>query len=154
MSLLFLILPIEGKPLLLYISTTDRSLGALLAQEDSIGKEREIYYIRRTLNGYEINYTSIEKSCLAIVFTTQQLRHYMLTHTIKLIAIIDPLKYLLSKVNLTRILSKWVMILSEFDIQYVDRKAIKGQAITLHIEFLDVDVLNILVKQWELYFDG
>jgi hypothetical protein len=51
--------PIKGKPLLLYIATTDQSLGALLVEEDSVGKEREIYHISRTLNGYEINYTSI-----------------------------------------------------------------------------------------------
>jgi hypothetical protein len=88
----------------------------LSAQEDSVGKERAVYYISRTLNGYEINYTSIEKACLVVVFATQQLRHYMLTHTIKLIAKIDPLKYILSKDNLTGRLEKWVMMLSEFNI--------------------------------------
>lgn len=59
------------------------------------------------------------------------------------------------------------MILSEFDIQYVDRKAIKGQEITdqlaeapllddhpLHIEFPYADVLTLAAKQWTLYFDG
>ena len=53
----------------------------------------------------------------------------MLTHTINLVSKIDPLKYLLSKASLTGRLAKWVMILSEFDIHYVDRKAIKGQVI-------------------------
>ena len=53
----------------------------------------------------------------------------MLSHTIKLIAKIDPLKYLLSKAALTGQLAKWVMVLSEFDIEYVDRKSIKGQVI-------------------------
>lgn len=53
----------------------------------------------------------------------------MLTHTIKLVAKIDPLKYLLSKAALTGRLAKWVMLLSEFDIQYVERRAIKGKII-------------------------
>lgn len=44
----------------------------------------------------------------------------MLAHTIKLVAKIDPLKYLLSKAALTGRLAKWVMILSEFDIQYIE----------------------------------
>lgn len=91
----------------------------------------------------------------------------MLTHTIKLIAKIDPLKNLLSKSALTRRLAKWVMMLSEFDMQYVDRKATKGQVIVdqlfeaplqddhpMSIEFLDVDVLTISTQQWVLYFDG
>lgn len=53
----------------------------------------------------------------------------MLNKEIKLIAKIDPLKYLLSKASLTGHTAKWVMLLSEFDIEYVDRKAIKIQVI-------------------------
>lgn len=48
---------------------------------------------------------------------------------VKLISKIDPLKYLLSKTTLTGRLTKWIMILSEFDIEYTDRKSIKVQAI-------------------------
>lgn len=121
---------IHGKLLILYISATITSLGALLAQEDQNNKERAIYYINKTLVAYEMNYFVIEKSCLAVVFTSQKLRHYMLAHTTRIIAKIDPLKYLLSKASLMVRLPKWVMILSEFDIEYVERKAIKGQAIT------------------------
>ena len=64
---------IQGKPLILYISTTTSSLGALLAQSDETGKECTIYYISQTLVSYEINYTSIEKACLAMVFASQKL---------------------------------------------------------------------------------
>lgn len=91
----------------------------------------------------------------------------MLTHTIKLVAKIDPLKYLLSKEALTCRLAKWVMILSEFDIQYTEWRAIKGEAIadqlaeaplprkqTMEIDFPDRDVLAISTTQWTLYFDG
>ena len=118
--------PILGKPLILYISATDTSLGAFLAQLDENGKERVIYYISRTLVSYEVNYNNIEKSCLAVVFASQKLRHYMLAHTTHLISKIDPLKYLLSKATLTDKLAKWMMVLSEFDIEYIERKAIKG----------------------------
>src|SRR5271156_6581839 len=102
--------PIQGKHLILYISAMKTSLGALLAQEDTNHKERAIYYISRTLVSYEMNYSAIEKACLA-VFTSQKLQHYMLSHTTRLIAKIDPLKFLLSKASLTGRLAKWVMIL-------------------------------------------
>lgn len=46
----------------------------------------------------------------------------MLSHAVKLICNIDPLKYLLSKTTLTRCLAKWVMLLSEFDIQVCRQK--------------------------------
>lgn len=91
----------------------------------------------------------------------------MLSHSIKLIANIDPLKYLLSKTTLIGRLAKWVMLLSEFDIEYVDRKAIKGQVIVdqladaplmddqpIHREFPDAHILALSMQTWKLYFDG
>lgn len=79
-----------------------------------------------TLVGYELNYSPIKKACLVVVFASQKLQHYMLTYSVKMIAKIDPLKYLLSKIALTGRLAKWVLILSEFDIDYIEQKAIKG----------------------------
>lgn len=53
--------PIKGKPLLLYITALDGSLGALLAQYNDQGKENALYYLSRTLIGAEVNYSPIEK---------------------------------------------------------------------------------------------
>ena len=129
MNLPMLVPLVSHKPLLFYISIMDKSIGALLAQEDDQRKERAIYYISRTLVNYELNYSFIERACLAAVFASQKLRHYRLTHKIKLTSKIYPLKYLLRKMALMGRLAKWVMILSEFDIEYVDRNVIKGQEI-------------------------
>ena len=91
----------------------------------------------------------------------------MLVHTVHLIAKINPLKYLLSKATLTDHLAKWMMILSKFDIQYVERKVIKGQAIVdqlidfpledttpMQIEFLDASIVYITKRTWKMFFDG
>ena len=91
----------------------------------------------------------------------------MLAHTTQLIAKIDPLKYLLSKVSLTCHIAKWVMIRSEFDIEYVERKAINGQAIAnqlieapiidhqpLHIDFPNESILMLTQQNWTMFFDG
>ena len=106
--------PIYGKPLILYISVIEPSLGILLAQEDDNNKEWAIYYLSHTLISYEMNYNIIEKDYLAIVFASQSLRHYMLTHTAWLVAKIGPLKYLLSKAALIERLDRLFMILSDF----------------------------------------
>ena len=53
--------PIPGKPLILYIAAQERSVGALLAQENSEGKENALYYLSRTMTPNEINYSPIEK---------------------------------------------------------------------------------------------
>ena len=54
--------PIAGKPLILYISSTDTTLGVILAQENQINKERAIYYISRIMVLYETKYSIIKKA--------------------------------------------------------------------------------------------
>ncbi len=146
--------------MILYILATSVALGALLAQLDDNGNEKAIYYLSQTLVGYELNCTAIERACLVVVFFTQNLCHYMLNHTTYLVAKIDPLKYLLSKAALTSRAKKWVLILSEFDIVYKDRKAIKGQVIADRGLGLGAGILfvtpqgDLIPKSYKISFPG
>ncbi|KAH9325892.1 hypothetical protein KI387_006070, partial [Taxus chinensis] len=70
-------------PLILYSRATNVSLACMLAQEDDNKRERVIYFISRTLLDYETRYTQAERECLAIVFATKRLRHYMLNQETK-----------------------------------------------------------------------
>ncbi|XP_070009933.1 uncharacterized protein [Nicotiana sylvestris] len=63
----------------------------------------------------------------------QKLRHYFCAYTTYLIYRIDPLKYIFQKPMPTRKLSKWQILLSEFDIIYITQKVIKGQALVNHL---------------------
>ena len=53
----------------------------------------------------------------------------MLYFTMWLISCLDPIKFIFEKPALIGKISRWQMLLSEFDIVFVTRKAIKGQAI-------------------------
>ena len=55
---------VPKKPLLLYLTTMYKAMGALLAQylEES-RKENAIYYISKKMMAYEEKYTSLEKTC-------------------------------------------------------------------------------------------
>ena len=86
---------IPGKPLVLYIAAQEKSLGALIAQENEKGKERALYYLSRTLNGVELNYFPIEKMCLALFFAIDKLEHYMQAYTVRLIAKVNLIKYVI-----------------------------------------------------------
>ena len=81
--------PIPSKPLLLNIVAQECSLGALCAQENSQGKEMTLYYISHTLVEVELNYSPIEKMCLALMFAVQKLTHYMQVHTVYVISKAD-----------------------------------------------------------------
>ncbi|KAI0494874.1 hypothetical protein KFK09_025020 [Dendrobium nobile] len=162
--------PIPGKPLILYTTALDESLGALLAQENEEGKENALYYLSRRLIPAELKYPAMEKQCLALIFAVQKLRHYMLSHKISLISRVNPLQYLMTRPTLSGRLARWSMILLQFDITYVPQRAVKGQALAdflashpipadspLNDDLPDELVMSVEEQEsptWEFYFDG
>ncbi|XP_028085085.1 uncharacterized protein LOC114286190 [Camellia sinensis] len=157
-----------GIPLLLYLISTPKSIGALLVQ-DVDGAERPVYYIGQKIRGAEVQYTPIERHCLAWVFTAQKLRHYFLAHQIQIVTRSDPIRYLLSKPALTGKVARWLLALGEFEITCVAPKAIKSQALAdllAQIPSGDYELVNEEVRGevhaamaseksfWTLSFDG
>ena len=88
-----------------------------------------LYYLSQTLTGPELNYSLIEKTCLALIFLTKKLSHYMQAYTVHLIAHVDPVKYVLSKPILLGRLTRWGLLLTEYEIIYISQKTIKRQAL-------------------------
>ena len=119
LSPLVLVPPTPGHPLLLYLSVSDITLGCMLAQLDDLGKERAIYYLSKRMLEYETRYIVIERYCLALVWATRRLRHYMTEYSIHLVSRLDPLRYLFDRPALIGRLMKWLVLLTEFDIHYV-----------------------------------
>ena len=93
-----LVPPVPKKPLLLYLTTADTAIGALLPQHlKETRNENAIYYISKKMLPYEEKYLPLEKICVALVWATRKLRNYMLAYKVLLIARMDPLKYLMEK---------------------------------------------------------
>ncbi|KAI5350701.1 hypothetical protein L3X38_003592 [Prunus dulcis] len=176
----FLSPPKRGRPLKLYVSTSEVSIGSLLVQDNKEGKEQAIYYLSRTLTEVERRYSAIERLCLALYFTAVKLRHYMLPHTIYIIAKTYLIKYMLTRPMLRGRIGKWTLVLTEFTFRYVPQKAVKGQAVAdfladhpgeeiENMDSLDIANANLLTRAhvclnnpiysihltpWKLYFDG
>ena len=95
-------------------------MGVILAQHlEDTRKQNAIYYISKKMLPYEEKYSPLEKTCVALVWATCKLRHYMLAYKVLLIARMDPLKYLMEKPMQDGKTAKWVLLLLEFDIKYV-----------------------------------
>jgi len=63
-----LVPPVSYRPLILYLSVFDKSMGCVLGQHDETGKkERAIYYLSKKFTDCENNYSAIEKLCCALV---------------------------------------------------------------------------------------
>ncbi|PKI60028.1 hypothetical protein CRG98_019578 [Punica granatum] len=69
----------------------------------------------------------------------QRLRQYTLYHTVCLLSKMDPLKYLLGSPSSMRNIAKWCCQLMEYDIEYVSRTSVKGQAIADHLAEFPID---------------
>ena len=119
-----LVPPTPGRPLLLYLSVSDIALGCMLAQLDDSGKERAIYYLSKRMLEYECKYIMIERLCLALVWATRRLRHYVTEYSILLVSRLDPLRYLFDRPVMTGRLMRWLVLLTEFDIQYMTQKSV------------------------------
>ena len=123
-------------PLLLYFSISDMALGCMLTQLDDSGNEQAIYYLSKRMLEYEMRYVMIERLYLALVWATRRLRNYMTEYSVHLISRLDPLRYLFDRPVLTGRLMRWLVLLTEFDIQYVSQKSIKGSIVVDHLASL------------------
>ena len=163
-----LVPPTPRRPLLLYLSVSDIALGCMLAQLDDSGKERAIYYLSKRVLEYECKYIMIEHLCLALVWPTRRLRHYVTEYSILLVSRLDPLRYLFDRPVLIGRLMRCLVLLTEFDIQYMTQKSVKGSIVADHLASLPVSddrpieddfpdeqfvSMNSIIG-CQLYFDG
>ena len=140
----------------------------MLAQLDDSGKEIAIYYPSKRMLEYECKYIMIECLCLALVWATKRLMHYVTEYYILLVSRLDPMRYLFDRPVLTGRLMRWLVLLTEFDIQYMTQKSVKGSIIADHLaslpisddkpiddDFLDEQFVSMTsITGWQLYFDG
>ncbi|XP_077232166.1 uncharacterized protein LOC143866923 [Tasmannia lanceolata] len=159
---------IPGQPMLLYLSVTATTMGCMLVQQDPESKrERAIYYISKKMLEYEQKYTILEKTCLALVWATQKLRHYLLSNRVLILSRMDPLKYLFEKPALTGRTARWLLLLFEFNITYVTQKSIKGRVIAeqladspaennefLKAEFPDEEIMTVEDEDLDVFGDS
>ena len=136
--------------------------------ENEENKEMALYYLSQTLTGPELNYSPIEKTCLALIFSTKKLRHYMQAYIVHLIAHVDPIKYVLSKSVLSGRLARWGLLLTKYEIIYIPQKAIKGQALAdfladhpipttweISDDFPDEEIFYVdIFPSWMMFFNG
>ena len=90
-----------------------------MAQENEEGKQRALYYLSRTLNGIELNYSPIEKTCLGLFFTIDKSKHYMQAYTVHLIAKADPIRCVLPRPMVSGCISRWGVLLQQHNLAYV-----------------------------------
>ena len=65
--------PDYSKDFILYLATSEPTIGMVLVQEDDSLQEHAIYYLSRSLVESKISYAHVEKLALAAIHTAQRL---------------------------------------------------------------------------------
>uniref|UniRef100_A0A2N9H3M1 Uncharacterized protein n=1 Tax=Fagus sylvatica TaxID=28930 RepID=A0A2N9H3M1_FAGSY len=140
-----LVPPTPGRPLILYLTVQEASMGCMLGQQDETGKkEQAIYYLSKKFTEPETRYLLVEKTCCALAWASKKLRQYMLYYTTWLVSRMDPIKYIFEKPALTGKIARWQITRPE-------------QLELMDSEFPDEDVMIVEEDnqgRWKLYFDG
>ena len=145
-----------GEELYLYLVVSPHAVSSALIREE--GKvQKPVYYTSRALRGAEGRYPLMEKLVFALVTASRKLRHYFQAYVINVMTDY-PLKKAMNKLEAAGRLIQWAVELSEFDVKYQPRNAIKAQALVDFIaEFTpSYDNLDEMKgsKKWVVHVDG
>ena len=143
-----------SEELFLYLAVSPAAISiALIREEEKV--QKPVYYANRALRGAEERYPPIEKLAFALVTAIHKLKSYFQAHTVVILTD-RPLWQAMSNLDAAGRLALWAIELSEFDIQYRPRTAIKGQVIADFIaEFThDKDKGAEESPRWSVHMDG
>ncbi|XP_057756163.1 uncharacterized protein LOC130975374 [Arachis stenosperma] len=144
--------PRDGEPLYLYLAVTSEALAAVLVRED--GKAQQpVYFISRALQGAELRYSKLEKLALALLTSSRRLKQYFQSHQV-VVRTDQGIRQVLQKPDLTGRMMTWSIELSQYDIRYEPRQAIKAQAMVDFLVEVTGDPGEDMGTRWKLHVDG
>ncbi|GKB40875.1 reverse transcriptase domain-containing protein [Tanacetum coccineum] len=132
-------------PFELMCDASDFAVGAVLGQRID-GKFKPIYYASKTLNDAQAHYTTTEKELLAVVFSFDKFRPYLILSKTMVYTDHSALKYLFSKQDAKPRLIRWVLLLQGFNIEIKDKKGAENLAAD-HLSRLENPNIGELAKE-------
>ncbi|XP_074347173.1 uncharacterized protein LOC141686005 [Apium graveolens] len=101
-------------------------IAVVVREEDA--QQSPLYYVSKRLHDAETHYTSMEKLVYSLILASRKLRPYFQAYRIE-VCTAYPLRQVLHKPESSGKILKWVLDLGQFDLEYMPRTAIKGQAL-------------------------
>jgi ribonuclease HI len=115
-----------------------------------------VYFVLEVLTGSKKYYSEMEKICYAVIMSAKKLWHYFKAHTIKILTNQSLNNIFSNRDNFDRI-SKWVMELSEYVVDFEKRSAIKSQILAdFVVEWTEPGSLTkgvVPKASWLVYYD-
>ncbi|KAI5336927.1 hypothetical protein L3X38_016196 [Prunus dulcis] len=119
--------PVPGEDLFVYLAVSNSAISSALIREE-LGAQHPVFYTSKALLDAETRYPKLEKLILALVVSARKLRPYYQAH--RVIVMTDfPLRSILHSPDASQRLMKWAIELSQYDLLYRPKTAIKAQAL-------------------------
>lgn len=97
----------------------------VFVQDGDDGNEHVVYYLRQNLIDTETLYSHFEKLALATVHVVHRYCHYILLRKTTVISYCNTMTYILTHQFLGGKYSKWIVILQDFDLDFIATKSKK-----------------------------
>jgi hypothetical protein len=95
------------------IDASDSAIGFLLVQKENL-LTYVIYFIRKNLSPFELNYTVTEKEFLAMVYAINKFKHYITEYEVFIHTDHFAIKYLMNKPIANGRITKWFLLQQKF----------------------------------------
>ncbi|CAL8993981.1 unnamed protein product [Prunus brigantina] len=119
--------PIPGEDLYIYLAVSDSAVSSALIREE-LGAQHPVFYTSKALLDAETRYPKMEKLIFSLVVSVRKLRPYYQAQRIIVITEF-PLRSILHSPDASQRLMKWAIELSQYDLLYRPKTAIKAQAL-------------------------
>jgi hypothetical protein len=107
-------------PFHIHTDASQTAVGAVLGQqEDKI--PYTVYYVSKNLAPAELNYTVTEKEFLAVIYAINKFWHYITGYPTFVHTDHAAIRYLMNKPVTPGRITRWLLLLQEFDITIVDK---------------------------------
>ncbi|XP_058000800.1 uncharacterized protein LOC131179101 [Hevea brasiliensis] len=116
--------PNRSLPFEVMCDASDFAVGAVLGQKKE-KRSYAIYYASKTLEDAQVNYATTEKEFLAVVFTVEKSRSYLIGSKVIVYTDHTAIRHLMNKKEAKPRLIRWILLLQKFDLQIKDKKELK-----------------------------
>ena len=114
----------EGEDLFLYLAVFVTAVSAALVREEN-RVQLSVYYVSQAFQGAEARYPPIEKITFAQIVASRKLRPYFQANPI-IVMTDQPIRKAMNKPEAAGRMVQWAIELSQFDVEYRPRTAIKA----------------------------
>jgi hypothetical protein len=110
----------------IYTNVSHSSIGEVMGKKEN-SLTHVVYFLRKNIAHVELNYTVTEKEFFAVVYAINKFRHYITRYNSFIHTDHSAIRYLMNREITNGIITRWLLLLQEFNITILDRPGKENQ---------------------------